>query len=222
MTELDPSTEKNGPGGVFVRIIGGLLIAGAIFYLLGIMGIKLPWVNTVVTAPPAGKQAYVLGTWIVRGWAAYVSLCACCAAYLFAGVQLSRLRRSGWIAAMIVLAYGSLSLFLFIYSGQIEEQGEAIPASLLRDARTLGVLLQKDRYRLAMAYRLVNFLCVSQFALFLYLSSEWWRFWKRWGWYASGAAAQRVKVSAFLAFIAIFGAWTFWAAGYAREWWNLR
>ena len=220
MMEPDPVTGENAPGGVFVRIMGGLLIAGAIFCLLGIMGIKLPWVNTVVTAPPGGKQAYVLGTWIVRGWAAYVYLAVCCAAYLFAGVQLARLRRSGWIAAMIVLAYGSLSLFLFIYSGQIEEQGEAIPASQFRDPSALGILLQTDRYRVRQAYRLVNFFCVTQFAFLLYLASEWWRFWKRRGWCAS-ASAQWVKVSACLAFIAIFGVWTFWGADYVREWWIL-
>ena len=33
MTELDRATEKSAPGGVFVRIIGGLLIATGILYL---------------------------------------------------------------------------------------------------------------------------------------------------------------------------------------------
>ena len=214
--EAHAPLKEPGRGGIVLRVIGGLLLAGGLLALLDLLNIQLPWGRRVAIILAAKKQAYVLGIWLVQGWPAYLHAGISCALLLFAGVQLLRVRRSGWITALVILAYISLSLFLYIQTRQVERYMEAFQTSRGTDSLLAGILIGEQAYKIERVYRVVAFFAIGHLVLFLYVASEWWRFWKRRGWYAS-RTLQWVKLPLCLAIVAAHGVWTFWGADYVSE-----
>jgi HEAT repeat protein len=114
-------------GGVIIRVIGALLVVVGLWAILGMMAPPAGRFDSTTLIARAGEQFAVLGVFRPGLFWVIVHSAACAALYLFAGVQLMRLKRSGWVAAVVILGYSAVSLLvLFVATSLIRIQlGEA-------------------------------------------------------------------------------------------------
>jgi hypothetical protein len=108
------------PRGIGLRIVGGLLI---LFGVLGLYSLVSPRFlslgNTgLIAAGP--RESAILGLWIIGGFWAWMETALGGGLMVFGGIQLARLRRSGWITCAIILSYAIVSSFLLVRKGEIE------------------------------------------------------------------------------------------------------
>ncbi|NQT93134.1 MAG: HEAT repeat domain-containing protein [Lentisphaerae bacterium] len=208
ITGMDGRTAKRG---VWLWVVGVVLLLCGVARL-GRLG--------AACFPSAGKMfspshtAYVLGMRIMSGWPAHVIVSVLSFAGLFAGFQLLRLRRSGWLVAVLVMIYDSVTSLLFVLTDQVIKQMQSAVETTARDSDILYMILLKEKSsQIAQVNRVMEFAFVCQFATLLILVSEWRRFFGR------PVRAPRFKrkaliVASCLIVIAGMGTWTFWGAQY--------
>jgi len=231
----EQARHQTKPGAVAVRVMGGMLLVVGLRWLIGLIGLVVPGMEQLPSLFRLRDQVQVLGVFLVRGWPALVLLSVTGAAFMFAGVQVMRLRRSGWIAGLAVLGYASLSLFLWIGTDQAQRAVDAFCASQDMDPMMVRIFSGRHAFGVAKVCRIAWFFLLCYFAALLYLASEWRRFlgsgrtagsfgkrsdrtqgWRpsRWSEYGKVAAAVLV--------VGVSGLWAFWGAEYARYWRLLR
>ena len=219
--ETEPKVQERASRAFILRGIGVLLILSSLLCLLQFLRVELPWAKTSSVFFGTKEQAWVLGIWRVTGWAVTLQLATFCGISLFSGIQLFRIRRSGWIAALFLHAYDSLGSFLFTHTEQIHKYLGTAYASLATqsakpDLLMIQLAVEEHAAKIEKGYRLVGFVCVCQVVLLLLLASEWWRFGIRRGWYAR-PVMQWSKGIVCLLIIAASATWAFWGAEYAHQ-----
>ncbi len=208
---VEKGNGEGASGALVVRIIGGLLLVLGAWSLLGLLGIHFP-------AAPA--QAHLLGIWPISGWQASLCTAIMTGILFFAGVQLLRLRRSGWIATLVVLGYTSLYLFLWIVTNQIVRDLELAlkkgPDAELLSKPVVGDVLidsimRENAHVFARVKHIAWFFFACHFVPFLYLLSEWRRFVGTRGVFSRKWVQLRLALA--LSILGGWGLWTFWGAG---------
>jgi HEAT repeat protein len=199
-------------GGLVLRILGVLLLLLGLYNLLSLAGPLLGELGTTLLLSNAAENAWFLGVWQITGPWAFVNAFITAALFVFSGVQLLRLKRSGWIAATVVLAYVAVSFFLFITTSQMEKTFIATRSleGLKPDEKQL--LLEQFVGQLEPARRGVWFYFTVHAMLAVYVLSEWRPFFgaRR----RTPPLRQKALVAVVLLVIGASAAWTFWGADY--------
>lgn len=200
-----------------LKVAGLLLLAFAATELLALFGVRFPWQKTR-GFPGEAHTVFIWGLGAVSGWAAFAYSAIGIAALGAAGVQLFRVRRSGWILAVALLLLAGLSLSAFILTGQVERQAEAFlertyPATEARIGRLLVSVQISGSERV---YRALWFMLAAHVAVLLFIGLEWWRFWPPRGW-RMNKAWQWAKAGACAAFVVLSGLWLFGGAQRVAE-----
>jgi HEAT repeat protein len=164
---------------VFLRLIGAVLILAGAVSLVSLIGLPDAAVN-LWGGFRRSESAWLLGRWTVTGWAAYAISAVEGAVSIFAGVQLIRIKRSGWIAASLLLAYLSLSLAIFLGTVGVASQVEnVIRATGSKDPLVVSLMMDQYSYHIAKTAR-YGWYFVAVYAIpIVYLLAEWQRFFGR-------------------------------------------
>jgi hypothetical protein len=110
------------PGGAVLRIIGVLLVAAGLWKVLALAALfGPPRLRDLAETVPVDARDYVLGLFSLAGPWFWIYSGLLISLFLFAGVQLLRLRRSGWKAAAYLAGYSALSVLVFAMRDPLRE-----------------------------------------------------------------------------------------------------
>jgi len=204
---------------IVLRVVGGLLILGGLLSLLDVLGIRLIRPHSGWVFQRDEHFAWLMGVSYLRGYAAMVASVVSGAAFLFAGVQLIRMRKSGWIAALAVLGYAALSLFLFVVTDRIEAYFHDLVSTSPGTVGTFqaSMMLQEQRAKIDTAYRIAIFFGTLHLVLLGYVAFEWRRFVGHEVWVPSRRLVCLRALGGVLALAGV-GVWAFWGAQYLVRW----
>ncbi len=165
----------------------------------------------------AGKT-WLLGLWLIEGWGAYAIDGIVAILLVYAGIQIIRLRRSGWIAGICVLGYFTLSLALWLAAGQTKAQMWKLRSETMTQAQSelKDLFMQIDRPQIEKANRVVLFYLVAVGLSLGYLLSEW-RCVTRRHHLPRRKFLRSIKGILCILIVVGLGAWTFWGMNYVRE-----
>ncbi len=209
--EPDQAGRRQTGGGIVLRILGVLILAVGVHWLVGLLSLAFPVLKSLPTVGWLRDETYILGIWVVRAWPGCLVSGIYDALFLFAGFQLLRLRRSGWIVSLLLLGYASLSVALWVFTDQFEKAIEAAYAAGGMKPFVIEFALERHAAHVERVNRLVAFFLLCHFVPFLYLLTEWRRFLGRLKHYPS-RLAQSLKVTVGVAVIGASALWTFWGA----------
>ena len=205
---------KRRDHGIVLRVVGGILLAMGLSQGLGLLSLLIPAIKVLpLLWAPRPEGTRFLSLWLVQPpWSAVIAGLDA-SLLLFAGVQLLRMRRSGWIATLVVLGDACLTLGVYLGTGQIDKIMEArYPPEFARvmmaadSAAVVGV----ERFK-----RILLYFLTLHGVLMLYVASEWRRFFQPSSRSAHGW--QAAKLSLALVVIAASTGWTFWGADYVDQ-----
>lgn len=204
VTPLPPAPARRDPGRIVIRVIAVMMLTLALWqagsFLIGVFragGLDLN----------PNSPYYALLYWRIIALALWCLL-------VFAGVQLFRLRRSGWIASLLFFAASTAWLVYLIESNYIENQIGATVGRIYPDEVMQSLALPHVTPQIERMLHVLRFYLACHFIPLVYLASEWRRFV---GERRPSAALTYVKLGLAVASIAAAGVWDLWAASYLER-----